>query len=106
MEFRHWRSGLVQTKGDGTHVMLPATTHVTVRPDRMGLPVMMLRHADGKVHRDGYPAAKVQRSCAVDERGRLHGVSGLATIAERGVAACVRASCRSKEKVDDGYESR
>jgi hypothetical protein len=49
----------VQTKDDGTHVIVPATAHLTVRPDRVGLPVMMLRHAGGKVRRDGYPAAKV-----------------------------------------------
>jgi hypothetical protein len=59
----------VQIKDDGTHVILPATAHLVVRPDRVGLPVMWLRHADGKMRRDGHPAACLQPIDAVDEGG-------------------------------------
>ena len=45
--------------------------------DHAGVPVMWLRHADGKLRRDGFPAALLQRICAVDERGRVHGAPGL-----------------------------
>jgi hypothetical protein len=58
MEFRDSGRDLVQIKDDGTHVILPATPHPMVRPDRAGLPVMMmLRHADGKMRRDAIHAA-------------------------------------------------
>ncbi|MDH2404194.1 hypothetical protein QCM77_30200 [Bradyrhizobium sp. SSUT18] len=48
----------MQIKDDGTHVILPATAHLVVRPDRVGLPVMWLRHADGKMRRDGQPCLR------------------------------------------------
>jgi hypothetical protein len=67
----------VQTKDDGTHVILPAAAHLRVRSDRAGLPVMWLRHANGKMRRDGSHAAGTQPRHAVDERGRLHGAPEL-----------------------------
>ena len=65
----------MQTRNDGTHVILPAAAPIARRPDRAGLPVTMLRHSDGKVRHDGSSAAPLQRKHAVAERGRLHGAS-------------------------------
>jgi hypothetical protein len=42
MELRDRGRDLVQIEEDGTHVILPATPHPMVRPDRAGLPVMMM----------------------------------------------------------------
>jgi hypothetical protein len=95
MEFRDSGRDLVQIKDDGTHVILPATPHPMVRPDRAGLPVMMmLRHADGKMRRDAIHAARMQRCCTVAER-RLHGAPGLADVDELHVLARIRWPCRS-----------
>jgi hypothetical protein len=57
---------------------LPVATRLTGWLDHAGMPVMWLRHADGNVRRDGFPAALLQRQSAVDERGRVHGAPGLA----------------------------
>jgi hypothetical protein len=95
---------LAQTKDDGTHVILPATARVTARPDGVGLPVMLRRHADGKVRHGGYPAANVQRSCAVDQRGRLHGASELAAIASISLPLAPEHLVEAKETVDNGKE--
>jgi hypothetical protein len=43
----------VQTKDDGTHVILPVADTLAVPSDHARLPVMMLRHSDLKVRRDG-----------------------------------------------------
>jgi hypothetical protein len=59
---------LVQANDDGSHVILPVAARFTVRSDHAGMPVMMLRHADGKMRRDGSGAAIMQRHCPVDER--------------------------------------
>ena len=67
----------MQTRNDGTHVILPAAAPIARRPDRAGLPVTMLRHSDGKVRHDGSRAANKQRCYPVAERGRLHGASEL-----------------------------
>jgi hypothetical protein len=67
----------MQTRNDGTHVILPAAAPIDRRPDRAGLPVTLLRHSDGKVRHDGSRAAIKQRGYLVAERGRLHGVSEL-----------------------------
>jgi len=97
MELRDRGRDLVQIKADGTHVILPATPHSMVRPDRAGLPVMMmLRHADGKMRRDAIHAARMQRCYAVAERGRLHGAPGLADVEEHPGLARIRGPCRSK----------
>ncbi|MCK1479004.1 hypothetical protein IVB27_30715 [Bradyrhizobium sp. 197] len=77
----------MQHNDDGAHVILPATVHLRMPTDRAGLPVMWLRHADGKMRRDGI-------FCAVAERGRLHGASGLVTIAAHHVMAWIRETCR------------
>lgn len=76
----------MQTRNDGTHVILPAAGPIDRRPDRAGLPVTLLRHSDGKVRHDGSRAANKQCCYAVAERGRLHGASGLdARVRNRGI---------------------
>lgn len=67
----------MQTRNDGTHVILPAAAPIARRPDRAGLPVTMLRRSDGKVRHDGSSAAFMQPVDPVADRGRLHGASGL-----------------------------
>ena len=51
------------------------------RLDHAAVPVMWLRHTDGKMRRDGLRAALLQRFCAVDERARVHGAPGLSRVA-------------------------
>lgn len=67
----------MQTRNDGTHVILPAAAPIDRRPDRARLPVTMLRQSDGKVRHDGSSAALMQPKQPVAERGRLHGASEL-----------------------------
>jgi hypothetical protein len=81
----------VQTKDDGTHVILPVADAVAVSSDHARLPVMILRDSDGSMRRDGSSAARPQPSHPVAERGRLHGapvfsspVAGLLPRPERG----------------------
>ncbi len=62
---------------DGAGHTLPAAALIARRPDRAGLPVMMLRHSDGKVRHDGSRAANTQRCYAFAVRGRLHSASEL-----------------------------
>lgn len=88
----------VQHTNDGTHVILPATMHLRMPTDRAGLPVMWLRHADGKMRRDGVHAALLQRFCAAAERGKLHSASALMTIAAHRVMKWINQACRSKER--------
>ena len=47
----------MQINDDGTHAILPVATHFKCTVDHAGVPVMWLRHADGKLRRDGIPAA-------------------------------------------------
>jgi hypothetical protein len=70
----------VQIHDDGTHVILLVATPFAGRLDHAGLPVMWLRHTDGKMRRDGVRAALLQRFCAVDERARVHGAPGLSLV--------------------------
>lgn len=88
----------MQINDDGTHAILPVATHLTCKLDHAGVPVMWLRHADGKVRRDGIRAALLQRFCAVDERGRVHGAPGLAVVVAHRVQAWRRGPCRKKER--------
>lgn len=67
----------MQTRNDGTHVILPAAAPIARRPDRAGWPVMMFRHSDGKLRHDDSRAANKQRCYPVAKRGRLHGASDL-----------------------------
>ena len=67
----------MQTRTDGTHVILPAAVPIGRRPDRARLPVTMLRQSDGKVRRDGSSAADVQPEHPVAERGGVQGASEL-----------------------------
>ena len=98
MELRDSGRDLVQIKDDGTHAILPVTSRTDVQPDRARVPVMLRRHSDGKMHRDGSSAASLQPDHPVDERGRLHGAPGLAVIVEHGVAARIRGPCRNQER--------
>ena len=77
----------MQQKNDGTHAILPVATHLTCNVDHAGVPVMWLRHSYGKMRRDGFPAALMQHVCPVDERGRVHGASGLAAVVAHRVHA-------------------
>ena len=61
----------MQINDDGGHAILLVATHCTCKVDHAGVPVMWLRHADGKLRRDGIRAALLQRPCPVDERGRV-----------------------------------
>ncbi|MCA0028759.1 MULTISPECIES: hypothetical protein, partial [unclassified Mesorhizobium] len=61
----------MQTRNDGTHVILPAAAPIARRPDRARLPVTLLRQCDGKVRRDGSSAATLQPKHPVAERGGL-----------------------------------
>lgn len=65
----------MQTRNDGTHVILPAAAPIARRPDRARLPVTLLRQTDGKLRDDGSSAAAVQPKHPVAGRGRLHGAS-------------------------------
>lgn len=88
----------MQINDDGTHAILPVATHVTCNVDHAGLPVMWLRHADGKMRRDGVRAALLQRDYAVDERGRVHGAPGLVAVVAQRVQAWRRGPCRKRER--------
>ena len=66
----------MQSRNDGTHVILPAAASSLRRPDRARLPVTLLRQTDAKLRHDGSSAAEVQPKHPVAERGRLHGASG------------------------------
>ena len=77
----------MQTRNDGTHVILPAAVPIGRRPDRARLPVTMLRQSDGKVRRDGSSAANVQPEHPVAERGGVQGASELEARERRRVVA-------------------
>lgn len=70
----------MQIHDDGTHVILPVATPFAGRLDHAGLPVMWLRHTDGKMRRDGVRAALSQRFWAVAERARVHGAPGFSLV--------------------------
>lgn len=61
----------MQTRNDGTHVILPAAAPIGRRPDRARLPVTLLRQCDGKVRRDGSSVATLQPKHPAAERGGL-----------------------------------
>lgn len=50
----------MQTKDDGTHVILPVAGRRMASLDHAGMPVMMPRESDGEMRRDGSSAADVQ----------------------------------------------
>ncbi|MFG1314612.1 hypothetical protein [Xanthobacter autotrophicus] len=77
----------MQTRTDGTHVILPAAVPIGRRPDCARLPVTMLRQSDGKVRRDGSSAANVQPEHPVAERGGVQGASELEARKRRRVVA-------------------
>ena len=77
----------MQTRTDGTHVILPAAVPIGRRPDRARLPVTMLRQSDGKVRRDGSSAADMQPEHPVAERGGVQGASELEARERRRVVA-------------------
>ncbi|MDK1494271.1 hypothetical protein QN219_30385 [Sinorhizobium sp. 7-81] len=77
----------MQTRNDGTHVILPAAAPIERRPDRVGLPVMLPRESDGKMHRDGKSAAVPRPETAIAECGGLHGAPELETRWEQRIVA-------------------
>ncbi len=70
----------MQIHDDGTHVILLVATPFARRLDHAEVPVMWLRHTDGKMRRDGVRAALLQRNLAVAERARVHGAPGLSLV--------------------------
>src|SRR5579871_1791064 len=98
MELRDSGRDLVQIKDDGTHAILPVTSGSNAPSDHARVPVMLLRHSDGKMRRDGSRAALLQPDHPVDERGRLHGAPGLAVVDEPRVLARIRGPCRNQER--------
>lgn len=88
----------MQINDDGTHAILLVAMHFTCTLDHVRLPVMWLRRSDGKLRRDGSSAASQQPNSPVDERGRLHGASGLAVVEEHRVLARIRGPCRNQER--------
>ena len=99
----------MQTKDDGTHVILPVAEARAVSSDHARLPVMMLRHADGKVRRDGSSAARPQPSHPVAERGGLHGAPEPSAVVKRRMAVKERRTLRAIEerrRDDDGEEAQ
>jgi hypothetical protein len=106
MELRDSGRDLVQIKDDGTHAILLVTSRTEVQPDHARMPVMWLRHSDGKLRRDGSRAASRQPDHPVDERGRLHGAPGLAVIVEPRVVARIRGPCRSRGEVGQWVRQR
>ena len=97
----------MQIHDDGTHVILLVATPLVVRLDHAGLPVMWLRHTDGKMRRDGLRAALLQRFCAVDERARVHGAPGLSLVATlRRVTAKVLSQQREEATMAEIKRSR
>ena len=92
----------MQILDDGTHAILPVATRLAVRLDHAGVPVMWLRQTDGKMRRDGVRAALLQRNCAVDERGNLHGAPGLSRVATlRGVDARTLSQQREEARMGE-----
>ena len=98
VELRDSGRDLVQINDDGTHAILLVAMHFKCTPDHVRLPVMWLRRSDGKLRRDGSSAASQQPNSPVDERGRLHGASGLAVVEQRRVLARIRGPCRNQER--------
>jgi hypothetical protein len=106
MELRDSGRDLVQINDDGTHAILSVTSRTPVQPDHARVPVMWLRRSDGKLRRDGSRAALLQRHYPVDERGRLHGASGLAVVDEPRVLARIRGPCRNQERNGEWLRQR
>jgi len=97
----------VQIHDDGTHVILPVATPFAGRLDHAGLPVMWLRHTDGKMRRDGVRAALLQRNLAVAERARVHGAPGLSLVVTlRSVDAKVLSQQREEARMGEMKRTR
>jgi len=65
MELRDGGRGLVQIKDDGTYAILPVAAHSRCGTAHARMPVMLLRHSNGKMRRDGSNAASMQPNTAV-----------------------------------------
>lgn len=89
---------LVQINDDGTHAILPVATRMRCDVDHARMPVMWLRHADGKLRRDDSRAAALQPNTPVAERGRVRGAPGLAAVVDKRVQAWRRGPCRKRER--------
>jgi len=96
----------VQSKDDGTHTILPVTSPRECAARSRSSAVMMLRHSDGKMRRDGIRAARTQPDFAVDERGRLHGTPGLSCMVECRGLACIRGLVTTEEMKDEWVRTR
>ena len=89
----------MQTRKDGKHDILPAATRIERSLDRVGVPVMLPRMSDGKMHRDGQSAAvRWQPDNAVAECGRVHRAPELSLVKGPRVVANYRVSCRRKKE--------
>jgi hypothetical protein len=97
----------VQIRDDGTHVSLLVATRPVVRLDHAEVPVMWLRHTDGKMRRDGVRAALLQRNYAVDERARVHGAPGLSPLTTlRGLDAKILSQQRAEARMGEMKRTR
>jgi hypothetical protein len=88
----------VQTKATERTLSCLWAAHRMCETDHAGMPVMLLRHYDGKMRRDGSSAAVMHHHRPVDERGRVHGVPGLSSRVEAAVAVLIRVGCLSREE--------
>ena len=86
----------MQNKDDGTHAIFPVATRAKGAMDHAGMPVMLLRHSDGKMRHDGFRTAWTQHDFAVDERGRLHGAPALVDVVVSRGQACISGPCRNR----------
>ncbi|WP_315767131.1 hypothetical protein, partial [Bradyrhizobium sp. SZCCHNR2009] len=97
----------MQIHDDGTHVILLVATPLRARLDHARVPVMWLRHTDGKMRRDGVRAALLQQFWAVDERARVHGAPGLSLVTTlRGVTAKVLSQQREEATMGEIRHTR
>lgn len=97
----------MQIHDDGTHVILRVATPRKGRLDHAKMPVMWLRHTDGKMRRDGVRAALLQRNLAVDERARVHGAPGLSLVVTlRSVEAKVLSQQREEATMGESKQMR
>src|SRR5262249_30248575 len=89
-----------------THTILPVTSPRECAARSRSSAVMMLRHSDGKMRRDGIRAARMQPGFAVDERGRLHGAPGLGCMVGGRRLAWLRGLITTEEMKDEGVRTR
>jgi hypothetical protein len=90
----------MQTRNDGTHVILPAAVPKMRRPDRARLLVTLLRQSDGRVHHDGSRAANKQRNYPVAEDSTAHRNSTPKSgIVAQSIDSCIIVSLKRNDDV-------